>query len=116
MGEPPMARKGALVSASWIAMTQPVAIIAGAGRGIGRASAIELAKAGYRPVLASRNLTELQETARLAGIGLAVSTDVSDPAQVEQLVARTLAEFGRIDAIVHCAGLAPVRPIPEMSP
>jgi NAD(P)-dependent dehydrogenase (short-subunit alcohol dehydrogenase family) len=93
-----------------------IAILVGAGRGIGRASAIELARVGYRLVLAARNASDLEETARLAGDGLVVPTDVSQPDAVEALVSRTLGSFGRIDAIVNCAGLAPVRSIAEMSP
>jgi NAD(P)-dependent dehydrogenase (short-subunit alcohol dehydrogenase family) len=96
-------------------MNDPVAIITGAGRGIGRATATELAPRGYRLVLAARRGEDLNETARLAGGGLCVPTDVTDPQQVERLASRTLDQFGRIDAVVNCAGLAPVRPIAEMT-
>jgi 3-oxoacyl-[acyl-carrier protein] reductase len=95
---------------------QGVAILTGAGRGIGRASAIELARVGYRLVLAARSEDELRETARLAGDGLIVATDGSKPEAVESLVQRTVEVFGRIDAIVNCVGMAPVQSIAEMSP
>jgi NAD(P)-dependent dehydrogenase (short-subunit alcohol dehydrogenase family) len=97
----------------------PVAIITGAGRGIGRATARELASLGYRLSLAARDLASLDETAALLAGNrdtcLAVATDVTDPVQVDRLVRRTLDRFGRIDAVVNNAGLAPVRTIAEMS-
>ena len=94
----------------------PVAIITGAGRGIGRATAIELARLGYRLSLAARNVEALAETARLAGRpdqGVVCRTDVTDPEQVERLVRQTVDRFGRIDAVINNAGLAPVRSITE---
>ena len=97
-------------------MAEPVAIITGAGRGIGRATALKLRRRGYRLTLAARGADDLDETARLAGGALCVPTDVSDPTQVEKLARETLAQFGRIDAVVNNAGLAPVRPIVEMTP
>ena len=98
-------------------MTDHVAIITGAGRGIGRAAAVELARRGYRLALASRREDDLRETARLAGgDALWCGTDVTDPEQVDRLVRQTLDRFGRIDAVVNNAGLAPVRSIKEMSP
>jgi NAD(P)-dependent dehydrogenase (short-subunit alcohol dehydrogenase family) len=99
-----------------VSNNQPTAIIAGAGRGIGRATAIALARQGYRLVLVSRSETELEETARVAGDGLVVPTDVSDPSAVETLIRAMLDQFGRIDAVVNCVGVAPVRSIAEMSP
>jgi NAD(P)-dependent dehydrogenase (short-subunit alcohol dehydrogenase family) len=101
-------------------MTQPapVAIITGAGRGIGRATAVELAGLGYRLSLASRNVEAIAETAKLVGprtAPLTCRTDVTDPMQVESLVRQTLDRFGRIDAVVNNAGLAPVLSIAEMS-
>ena len=101
-------------------MTQPaaVAIITGAGRGIGRATAVELGRLGYRLALAARNLEALGETVVVAGGAsncFACRTDVTDPAQVDRLVRQSLDRFGRIDAVVNNAGLAPVRSIPETS-
>jgi 3-oxoacyl-[acyl-carrier protein] reductase len=92
-----------------------VAIITGAGRGIGRATAIELARHSYQLALVSRTSAELQETATLAGNGLVIQADVSEPKAPASIVAKAIERFGRVDALVHCAGLAPSRPIAEMS-
>ena len=95
--------------------SSPVALITGAGRGIGRAAAIELAGAGYELTLVARNPTDLAETARLAGRGSIYTLDVTDADGVENCVNATVFEHGRLDAIVHCAGLAPVKAIDEMT-
>ena len=97
-------------------MEGPVAVITGAGRGIGRAAAIELAAAGYRLTLISRNREQLAETARLAGAGTIAPADVTRPDEVTSVIEKTVKAYGRLDAIVHCAGVAPVRSIIEMSP
>lgn len=95
---------------------QPTAIITGAGRGIGRATAVQLAKEGYRLALTSRSENELHQTARLCGDAAAVfAADVSDSAAVESVVERSLAKFGRIDALAHVAGLAPLKSIEQTS-
>src|SRR5215218_8416300 len=99
-------------------MDQPAAVITGAGRGIGRATAVELARRGFRLAVASRNADELAETLRLAAApadvdGIAVPADVSRPADVERLVRTAVERFGRVDVIAHCAGLAPAKSIVE---
>jgi 3-oxoacyl-[acyl-carrier protein] reductase len=104
-------------------MEQPVAIITGAGRGIGRATAIELSKRGHRLALLARTRAELDETAALAShamppdapAALIVPTDVTRFEQVDAAVQMTVHQLGRIDAIVHCAGLAPVLSIADTS-
>ena len=89
-------------------MNGKVAIVTGAGRGIGRAISTELAGRGHTVVLASRTEAQLQQTATAirdtGGKAIVVPTDVTDRASVEALVARTIAEAGRVDAIVNNAG------------
>lgn len=98
-------------------MDQPVAILTGAGRGIGRAVAQALDRIGYRLVLVSRTSAELKQTAALLGAkNLIVRADVSIADEVDSLIQAAVERFGRIDALIHCAGLAPVRSIAEMSP
>lgn len=99
-------------------MNHPVAVITGAGKGIGRATAIELARRGYALSLAARTDSDLVRTLNAADAverGIAVATDVSKPTEVDRLIDQTLDRFDRIDAVVHCAGLAPVRSITEMT-
>src|SRR5688572_31124516 len=83
----------------------PVAVVTGAGSGIGRRVSIDLAGAGYRVVLAGRRRSTLDETAvAAAGSTLAVATDVADPASVRELFARTRDTFGRVDLLFNNAG------------
>ncbi len=85
-----------------------VAIVTGAGSGIGRAVALALHSAGYAVVLAGRRIAELETTAALAGSSGApmspAPTDVSRPDSVEALFARTRAQFGRLDLLFNNAG------------
>jgi 3-oxoacyl-[acyl-carrier protein] reductase len=99
-------------------MSQRTAIITGAGRGIGRAAAVELSHRDYRVALLSRTLAELEQTARLCSPGSAelFPCDVSDVGMVDEAVDRFAAKFGRIDALVHCAGVAVMKPIESLSP
>ena len=96
-------------------MTQRVALITGAGRGIGKAAAIELARRDYVLALAARSPEPLDETARSIGAAFVHAADVSDAAQVNELIAKTLEKFGRIDAVVHCAGVAPAVTVEQMT-
>lgn len=83
-------------------------IVTGAGRGIGRAIAIELGRAGHAIAIAARSIEQLSGTAEeidgAAGIVLAVPTDVTDETSVQSLVTRTIGELGGIDAVVNNAG------------
>lgn len=94
-----------------ISLAGRTAIVTGAGRGIGRAIALALARAGADVSLASRTPGELEEVAaEVSGLGrraLVVPTDVTDRAAVEALVERTLSELGRLDVMVNNAGVAP---------
>lgn len=96
-------------------MGNPVAIITGAARGIGRAIAAELKRGGYDIVLTSRSKKDLDEAAQEIGGGVAFPADVTKPAEVDALVEDALNRFGRIDALVNNAGLAPVVAVKDMS-
>lgn len=88
-------------------MADRIAIVTGAGSGVGRATALALARAGWSVVLAGRRKDALEETAGMAPSGartLAVPTDVSDPASVAALFAATKREFGRLDLLFNNAG------------
>jgi NAD(P)-dependent dehydrogenase (short-subunit alcohol dehydrogenase family) len=88
-------------------MAEKVAVVTGAGSGIGRAVAVALAHEGYTTALAGRRKDALAETAALAGPAakvLAVPTDVTDPASVDALFAAVQEKFGRIDLLLNNAG------------
>jgi len=94
-------------------MSQPlkgkVAIITGAGRGLGRSMAVGFAEAGANVVLAARTMDQLEETADLVkaagGKSLIVSTNVAEEEQANNLAAKTIAEYGRIDVLINNAGI-----------
>jgi NAD(P)-dependent dehydrogenase (short-subunit alcohol dehydrogenase family) len=91
------------------------AVVTGAGRGIGRAVALGLARAGAAVVLAARSPAALAAVAAQVeadgGRTLTAPTDVTDPAQVQALVDRTVAGFGRLDVLVTAAGAARFGPL-----
>lgn len=97
-----------------------VAVVTGASRGLGRAMALALAEAGADLALAGRSKPDLEETAhqveRLGRRALVVPTDVRVLAEVEALVARALADLGRLDILVNNSGVAHVAPLAEMPP
>jgi NAD(P)-dependent dehydrogenase (short-subunit alcohol dehydrogenase family) len=83
-----------------------VAIVTGAGSGIGKASALALVEAGYAVALAGRRVDKLEKVAAEAGgMALAVSTDVTEPASVSALFAATTDRFGRLDVVFNNAGM-----------
>jgi len=97
-----------------------VAIITGAGSGVGRAVALAFARDGYQVVLAGRRADALEETIKLAGAGadrmLAVPTDVTDPDSVAALFSTVKDRFGRLDVLFNNAGTnAPGVPLEELS-
>ena len=96
-----------------------VALITGAGSGIGKATALALLREGYRVVVAGRRAEALQSTIDDAGAAadrvLAVPTDVTDPASVQALFAKTKETFGRLDLLFNNAGTgAPGVPLEEL--
>ena len=101
-------------------MDRNIALITGAGSGIGRVTALALLDAGYALVLAGRRENKLRETAAAAGVGgdrvLIVPTDVSDRQAVVQLYAETKERFGRLDLLFNNAGInAPAIPLEDLS-
>ncbi|MCZ6544928.1 MAG: SDR family NAD(P)-dependent oxidoreductase [Chloroflexi bacterium] len=99
---------------------QPVALVTGAGSGVGRASALALLREGYTVVLAGRRLERLEETVQQAGDNrgqaLVVATDVTDPASVGALFARVREEYGRLDLLFNNAGSgAPPVPLEDLT-
>ena len=96
--------------------TQKIALVTGAGTGVGRACALALSKAGYTLVLAGRRLDKLEEVAKEApGKTLCVSTDLADPASIAALFAKTKETLGRLDVLFNNAGVgAPAVPLEDL--
>ncbi|KZD08185.1 SDR family oxidoreductase [Oceanibaculum pacificum] len=97
-----------------------IAIVTGAGTGVGKAVALALAKDGFSIVLAGRRKEPLEAAAKeveaLGVKALAVPTDVGDPAQVKALFAKTKEAFGRLDFLFNNAGIgAPAIPLEELT-
>jgi 3-oxoacyl-[acyl-carrier protein] reductase/2-deoxy-D-gluconate 3-dehydrogenase len=99
-------------------MSDQVAIVTGAGRGLGRSIAESLASRGVAVVLAGRTESHLREVeaailARGESVSVAVA-DVSDSGSVAETFARTLAEFGRLDILINNAGIAFEKPLADL--
>ncbi|WP_439517556.1 SDR family oxidoreductase [Hydrogenophaga sp.] len=91
--------------------SEPVAIVTGAGSGIGKATTLALLADGWRVVLAGRRAEPLAEVVAQAGASLAqalaVPTDVADEAAVQHLFAQAVERFGRVDLLFNNAGVFP---------
>jgi NAD(P)-dependent dehydrogenase (short-subunit alcohol dehydrogenase family) len=97
-----------------------VALITGAGSGIGKASALALAKHGFAVVLTGRRKDALEAAAHEAklagGEALAIACDIADPAAIKALFAETVRAFGRLDVLFNNAGIgAPAIPLEDLS-
>lgn len=95
----------------------PVAIVTGAGSGVGRELAVSLASHGWRLVLVGRRTDRLERTAARTppGTTRTVACDVGDEASPELVVSTAVEEFGRIDALVNNAGAARFADLPDTS-
>jgi len=96
-----------------------VALVTGAGTGVGRAATLALMKEGYVVVLAGRRKDKLEEVAKegtqTPGDALVVPADVADPASIKALFAKTKQTYGRLDLLFNNAGIgAPAMPIEEL--
>ena len=101
-------------------LTDKVAIVTGAGSGIGRSTAVLLSERGAKVVLAGRRLETLKETLSCLKADsnqvLLVQTDVSNESEVRRLVEETLKVFGSLDILVNNAGVeGPYKAVPEIS-
>lgn len=96
-----------------------VAIVTGAGTGIGKAAALALLQDGYRVALAGRRIAPLEQVIAESGAGaraLAVSTDVANPASVQALFDAAITAFGRVDVLFNNAGVgAPPVPLEDLT-
>lgn len=97
---------------------QPVALVTGASRGIGRAVAQKLALEGYALALASRSVEGMKETAKsiavAGGKSLEIPVDLRDLRQIDPLADTVLAEWGRVDVLVNNAGILHAKPFLEL--
>lgn len=98
-----------------------VALVTGAGSGIGKATALALGRTGAATIVMSRTHEEVEATAReieaAGGTALAITADTTDDAAMERLVARVLDAFGKLDIVVANAGINGVwAPIEELAP
>jgi len=86
---------------------QKIALVTGAGSGVGKAAALALARDGYAVVLAGRRADKLEAVAKeIAGKTLAVPTDVREPAAIAALFTKTRENFGRLDVLFNNAGVS----------
>jgi 3-oxoacyl-[acyl-carrier protein] reductase len=96
-----------------------VIVVTGGSQGIGRGIALACAREGASVVVAARTAQKLQQVVQeietRGGRAMAVPTDVTDEAQAERLVQRTLERYGRLDGLVNSAGVSPLSSIAETS-
>ena len=95
-----------------------IAIVTGAGTGVGRAASLALMNAGFTVVLAGRRIEMLEETKKLGdntGKSLCVSADMTDPGSIAALFAKVMETYGRLDVLFNNAGIgAPAVPLEDL--
>src|SRR5258708_27026959 len=96
-----------------------IALVTGAGPGVGRAASLALMNAGFTVVLAGRRVDKLEETKKLGekvGKSLPVSADMTDPGSIAALFAKVMDVYGRLDVLFNNAGMgAPPVPFGDLS-
>src|SRR5205085_1695433 len=96
-----------------------IAVVTGAGTGVGRAASLALMRVGFTVVLAGRRMEKLEETAKLGdniGKSLPVSADMTDPGSIAALFAKVMQTYGRLDVLFNNAGMgAPAIPFEDLS-
>ena len=95
-----------------------IAVVTGAGTGVGRAASLALMNAGFTVVLTGRRLDKLEETQKLGGSGksLPVPADMTDPGSIAALFAKVMEVYGRLDVLFNNAGMgAPPVPFEDLS-
>lgn len=96
-----------------------IAIITGARRGMGRSHALALAKAGAKVVVSDISLEDcekvVEEIQKMKGEALAIKCDVSQKAEVDEMVQKTIERFGKIDILVNNAGICQFKPFLELT-
>src|SRR3981081_4396452 len=96
-----------------------IAVVTGAGTGVGRAASLALMNAGFTVVLAGRRTEMLEETKKLGdniGKSLCVSADMTDPGSIAALFAKVMETYGRLDVLFNNAGMgAPPLPFEDLS-
>ncbi len=102
-----------------MAATAKIALVTGAGTGVGRGAALALMQAGFTVVLAGRRKDKLEQVAKegagLGGKSLVVPADIADPTSIKALFAKTKETFGRLDVLFNNAGVgAPAVPIEDL--
>src|SRR6516225_8327549 len=88
--------------------TNKIAVVTGAGTGVGQAAALALMKVGFTVVLAGRRIEKLEETQKLGanvGKSLPVSADMTDPGSIAALFAKVMQSYGRLDVLFNNAGM-----------
>src|ERR1051325_3592192 len=102
-----------------MAVSQKIAVVTGAGTGVGRAAALNLMKAGFTVVLVGRRKDKLEEVAKEGAAGggksLVFAGDMKDPAAIKSLFAKVKQEFSRLDVLFNNAGMgAPAVPFEDL--